>query len=100
MAVRITGNDVPAHWRGWQPSGKNKYPAGRLNISILEQNLQNLYKAENKMSKITIVFSALSILVACLGLFGLSTYTAEERKKEMSIRKVLGGSGMNIFLFV
>ena len=50
------------------------------------------------MSKITFIFSGLSILVACLGLFGLSTFTAEQRKKEMSIRKVMGGSTAEIFL--
>ena len=65
---------------------------------FLENDLEKLYKAENKMSKITFIFSGLSILVACLGLFGLSTYTAEQRKKEMSIRKVLGSSDSEIFL--
>ena len=50
------------------------------------------------MSKITLIFSGFSILVACLGLFGLSTYTAEQRRKEMSIRKVLGSSDSEIFL--
>ena len=50
------------------------------------------------MSKVTLIFSGFSILVACLGLFGLSTYTAEQRKKEMSIRKVLASSDSEIFL--
>jgi putative ABC transport system permease protein len=50
------------------------------------------------MSKVTLIFSGLSIFVACLGLFGLSAFTAEQRKKEMSIRKVLGGSDSQIFL--
>jgi putative ABC transport system permease protein len=98
MAVRISGNDVQGTL-AWLSDQWNEQVLGwPFEYFYLEQNLQNLYKAENKMSKITIVFSALSILVACLGLFGLSTYTAEQRKKEMSIRKVLGGSGMNIFL--
>jgi putative ABC transport system permease protein len=98
MAVRISGSDVPAtiNWLGQQ--WKEQIPGWPFEYFFLEQNLQNLYKAEHKMSKITIVFSGLSILVACLGLFGLSTYTAEQRKKEMSIRKVLGGSTLNIFM--
>jgi putative ABC transport system permease protein len=57
-----------------------------------------MHNTENKMSKVTAVFSGLSILVACLGLFGLSTFTAEQRKKEMSIRKVLGSSNTGIFI--
>ncbi|HEY8936011.1 MAG TPA: ABC transporter permease [Cyclobacteriaceae bacterium] len=98
MAVRITGDDKPGTIEWLAEQWKEQIPGWPFEYFFLEQNLQNLYKAENKMSKITIVFSGLSILVACLGLFGLSTYTAEQRKKEMSIRKVLGGSSLNIFM--
>ena len=77
---------------------KTQMPGWPFQYFFLENDLEKLYKAENKMSKITLIFSGLSILVACLGLFGLSTYTAEQRKKEMSIRKVLGSSDSEIFL--
>jgi putative ABC transport system permease protein len=73
-------------------------PGWPFDYFFLENDLEKLYKAENKMSTITLIFSGLSILVACLGLFGLSTFTAEQRKKEMSIRKVLGSSDSEIFL--
>lgn len=98
MAVRISDNDVTSTIDWLAQQWKTQVPGWPFEYFFLEQNLQNLYKAENKMGKITIVFSGLSILVACLGLFGLSTYTAEQRKKEMSIRKVLGGSSLNIFM--
>lgn len=98
MAVRISGDDVTATIDWLAQQWKTQVPGWPFEYFFLEQNLQNLYKAENKMGKITIVFSGLSILVACLGLFGLSTYMAEQRKKEMSIRKVLGGSSLNIFM--
>ncbi|MEQ9307756.1 MAG: FtsX-like permease family protein, partial [Marinoscillum sp.] len=48
------------------------------------------YKAEQKLSVITMIFSGLAVLVACLGLFGLATYAVEQRKKEIGVRKVLG----------
>ena len=98
MAVRITGKDTPTTLEWLEQQWKAQMPGWPFQYFFLENDLEKLYKAENKMSKITFIFSGLSIFVACLGLFGLSTYTAEQRKKEMSIRKVLGSSDSEIFL--
>jgi putative ABC transport system permease protein len=98
MAVRISGKDTPGTIDWVQQQWKAQMPGWPFEYFFLENDLQNLYKAENKMSTVTLIFSGLSILVACVGLFGLATYTAEQRKKEMSIRKVLGGSFSQIFL--
>lgn len=98
MAVRISKDDVAGTIAYMQKQWKEQMPGWPFEYFFLENNLENLYKAENKMSKITLIFSGLSILVACLGLFGLSTFTAEQRKKEMSIRKVMGSSDSEIFL--
>jgi putative ABC transport system permease protein len=51
-----------------------------------------MYKSEQRIGKIVLIFSVLAILIACLGLFGLSTFIAEQRTKEIGIRKVLGAS--------
>jgi putative ABC transport system permease protein len=98
MAVRISGEDVPGTIDWLAQQWKAQIPGWPFDYFFLENDLEKLYTAENKMSKITMVFSGLSILVACLGLFGLSTFTAEQRKKEMSIRKVLGSSNTDIFM--
>jgi putative ABC transport system permease protein len=98
MAVRIGSEDVPGTVDWMRQQWKSQMPGWPFEYFFLENNLENLYKNENKLSKITLVFSGLSILVACLGLFGLSTFTAEQRKKEMSIRKVLGSSDTEIFM--
>lgn len=98
MAVRIGKDDVAGTIAYMQKEWKEQMPGWPFEYFFLENNLENLYKAENKMSNITLIFSGLSILVACLGLFGLSTFTAEQRKKEMSIRKVMGSSDSEIFL--
>jgi putative ABC transport system permease protein len=98
MAVRINGKDVEGTIRWLEQQWKAQIPGWPFDYFFLKDDLEKLYVAENKMSKITLIFAGLSILVACLGLFGLSTFTAEQRKKEMSIRKVLGGSGMEIFM--
>jgi putative ABC transport system permease protein len=98
MAVRITGNDVPGTIASLEQQWKAQIPGWPFEYFFLDSNLEKLYHAESKMSKITLIFSGLSMLVACLGLFGLSTFTAEQRKKEMSIRKVMGSSNTQIFL--
>ncbi|HEY9046466.1 MAG TPA: ABC transporter permease [Ohtaekwangia sp.] len=98
MAVRITGNDIPGSVEWLAQQWKAQIPGWPFEYFFLKNDLEKLYKAESKMSRVTVVFSALAILVACLGLFGLATYTAEQRKKEMSIRKVLGSSTAHIFV--
>ncbi|NEN24280.1 FtsX-like permease family protein [Cryomorpha ignava] len=63
-----------------------------FSYSIMDDSYNQTYLAEQKMGNILALFAILTILVACLGLFGLVTYTAEQRYKEIGIRKVLGSS--------
>jgi putative ABC transport system permease protein len=98
MAVRISDKDMPATIAWLEKQWKTQMPGWPFEYFFLDDNLQDLYKAEEKMSKVTLIFSGLSIFVASLGLFGLSTLTAEQRKKEMSIRKVLGSSDAQVFI--
>jgi putative ABC transport system permease protein len=59
-----------------------------------------MYKAEDKLKSLLWIFTAVTIFVACLGLFGLAAYAAERRKKEIGIRKVLGASVEGIVLLL
>jgi putative ABC transport system permease protein len=63
---------------------------------FLDQALDNQYRAEQRTGTIVLYFSVLAIFVSCLGLFGLATFSAEQRTKEIGIRKVLGASVMSI----
>ena len=63
-----------------------------FNYSFLDQNIARLYAKEKRTGQISVVFCMLAIFVAALGLFGLAAYTAEQRRKEIGIRKVLGAS--------
>ena len=63
-----------------------------FSYSLLNESYRQTYLAEQKMGTVLNVFALLTILVACLGLFGLVTFTAERRFKEIGIRKVLGSS--------
>ncbi|WBL22292.1 FtsX-like permease family protein [Zunongwangia sp. HRR-M8] len=67
-------------------------PDSALTYSFLDQDYQNLYKSEQRTILILNVFAAITILVSCLGLFGLSFFMAAQRKKEIGIRKALGAS--------
>ena len=63
-----------------------------LEYSFLDQNFNATYQAEQKIGRILGIFAGLTIFVACLGLFGLATFVAEQRTKEIGVRKVLGAS--------
>jgi putative ABC transport system permease protein len=67
-----------------------------LHYQFVEDGLDNQYRLEQNTGRIVVAFAALAIVVSCLGLFGLATYTAEQRIKEIGVRKVLGASVTSI----
>jgi putative ABC transport system permease protein len=67
-----------------------------FSYSFMDERLNDTYRAEQKTAMILGIFAALTISVACLGLFGLAMFTAEQRRKEMGVRKVLGASVLQI----
>jgi len=67
-------------------------PERPMQYYFLDETFARLYKAEGDFQKVFIVLVILSVVIACLGLFGLSAFTAEQRIKEIGIRKVLGAS--------
>ena len=76
----------------------NQYdPATTIEYNFLEAQLAAKYEAEQRAGTIFKAGAGLSIIVACLGLFGLASFTVQRRTKELGIRKVLGASHWNIF---
>lgn len=71
---------------------KNLAPGQPFQYSFLDEDFASLYSTEQRLGKTFAVFAGLAILIACLGLFGLTAFTAEQRTKEIGIRKVLGAS--------
>ncbi len=71
---------------------KKNNPAYPFNYKFVDEQFNQMFISETLISKLSRVFAALAILISCLGLFGLSAYTAEKRTKEIGIRKVLGAS--------
>jgi putative ABC transport system permease protein len=76
-------------WAAFQPGEPFEY-------SFLDESYQDSYAAERRTGAILALFAGLTIFVACLGLFGLATFTAEQRTKEIGVRKVLGASVASI----
>jgi len=75
---------------------KKFHPENTFNYSFLNSDYQALYEAESKVATLSKYFGGLAILISCLGLLGLAMFTAERRKKEMSVRKILGANMANI----
>jgi putative ABC transport system permease protein len=92
MSVRITPgftSEVIALLRDYW----SKYaPDHRFEYSFVDESVDNFYQSETNLTRILISFTILAALVSCLGLFGLASYLAEERTKEIGIRKTLGAS--------
>lgn len=66
--------------------------------TFMDQQYANLYKSEQVVSKLSNVFALLAIVISCMGLLGLAMFSAEQRRKELSIRKILGASVANIVM--
>ncbi|GAB3242633.1 ABC transporter permease [Hymenobacter seoulensis] len=71
-------------------------PGQTLTYHFLDENYQAQYAAERRVGVLAQYFAGLAILISCLGLFGLTAFTAEKRRKEIGIRKVLGASELSI----
>ncbi|GAB4021865.1 ABC transporter permease [Spirosoma koreense] len=71
-------------------------PTATLDFHFLDENFSRQYKAEQKQGEVLLTFTILAVLIACLGLFGLAAFAAEQRTKEIGVRKVLGASVSSI----
>jgi putative ABC transport system permease protein len=79
---------------------KKYFPAYDLEYSFLDKKLQEQYRSEERFGKFFLYFSVLSLMIACLGLFGLTAYATQQRTKEIGVRKVLGASVRGIVTMI
>ena len=91
MAIRLSEGNTQAQVQLLESIWK-KYSNSAFEYSFLDQNFDALFRSEQRMSSIILIFTGLTIFIACLGLFGLATYVGEQRAKEISIRKVMGAT--------
>lgn len=96
ISVRLKPGNINAQMENIENTWKKFAPSTPFDYSFLDEEFDALYRSEHRMGSVFGIFTFLSIFVACLGLFGLSIYTAERRKKEIGVRKVLGASVQNV----
>ncbi|MCW3091918.1 MAG: FtsX-like permease family protein [Ferruginibacter sp.] len=96
LSVKIAGKDIPGGLTQLEKTWKHFLPEAPFAYTFLDEYFDILYQAENRQGTLFTTFSCLAILIACLGLFGLSAFTITQRVKEIGIRKVLGASIGNI----
>ena len=75
-------------------------PGQPFQYSFLDEDFGRMYRTEQRLSSIFLIFAGLAIVIACLGLFALTSFTAEQRTKEIGIRKVLGASVLSIVIML
>jgi putative ABC transport system permease protein len=92
MIAKIKTQDIPSLISSLEKKWNAFKPDLPFSYSFLDDRFNETYKAEQKTGQILGLFAGLTIFVACLGLFGLATFTAEQRTKEIGVRKVLGAS--------
>lgn len=96
MYVKITGKDAAGAIAAAEKLWKRYNVAFPFEYSFLDEAYDNLYRSEQRTGALFTLFSIVAVLISCLGLFGLATYTAQIKVKEIGIRKVMGASVMNI----
>ena len=98
--VRFKSSDIPKTMSGFEKAFRKAIPDTAFDFTFLDQYMNTLYASEQRMALVILIFSILAIIVACLGLFGLTAFTAEQRTKEIGVRKVLGASvsGITVLL--
>ena len=96
MVVKLQTADITGLTASLQKRWKEYGAQEPLSLSFLDERFANTHKAEQKIGLIMGIFAGLTIFVACLGLFGLAKFTAQQRTKEIGVRKVLGASVMQI----
>jgi len=77
-----------------------KQTAQPMDYSFMDEDYQSLYASEQRVSKLAKYFGVMAIFLSCLGLFGLAAFTAEKRKKEIGVRKVMGATTVSILTLV
>ena len=100
LSIRILPRDIPETLAHIQTTWEKMVPYYPLDYFFLDASFEQMHLADKKMGEIFSLFSVLAVFVACMGLFGLAAYTAEQKTKEIGVRKVLGASVPSIYIFL
>ncbi|MFT3935015.1 MAG: ABC transporter permease [Chitinophagaceae bacterium] len=96
LSVKINGAKAANAISFIESVWKQNFPERPFEYQFLDDHFAEVYRADKQVSSVVAVLATLAIIISCLGLFGLASYSAERRTKEVGIRKVLGASVQNI----
>ena len=97
FSIRLTGGNIQSSIEQVEKQYKASFPGNPFDYFFLDDFFDKQYKADQQFGKIFSLFAILAIIIACLGLWGLASFTTTQKLKEISIRKVMGASLGNIF---
>jgi putative ABC transport system permease protein len=92
LLIKVSGHHLPQTISFLETKWKTLAPDRPFEYKFLDEDYNNQYRSEQRLGSIMNISSSIAIILACFGLFGLSAYSAQQRIKEMGIRKVLGAS--------
>jgi len=96
ILIRLTPGNIPASLKSVERVWKQVLPDYPLEYTFVDQDYDNQFRTENRITKLLKYFTILAVFIACIGLFGLSSYSAERRTNEVGIRKVMGAGNLSI----
>jgi predicted permease len=96
LSVKLSGTDWPSTLKAIQTKWEGVYPEAIYSYRFLDEEIREFYDRESKMSTLLTMFTSVAIFIGCLGLFGLATFMANQKTKEIGVRKVLGASAESI----
>lgn len=100
LSVKIKSEDIPATLAYIDKTWKKFSPDYPFSYSFVDRAVENLYRAERRIGNAFKYFSLIALFIACLGLFGLISFTVEQRTKEIGIRKIVGASVPKIMMML
>jgi putative ABC transport system permease protein len=92
LSAKINGGQVSQAIAFIQSTWKKVFPEYPFNYQFLDDHFKEIYRSDAQISQMVAIMAGLAILISCLGLFGLASFSAEKRTKEIGIRKILGAS--------
>ncbi len=98
--VKLPSDNQGDHIATLEEKWKRIFPGIGFDYWLINDEFQKMYEAESRMADLITGFSVLAVLIACLGLFGLASYLAERRTKEIGIRKVMGASASQMVMLL
>ncbi|MDN5286199.1 MAG: putative transport system permease protein [Mucilaginibacter sp.] len=96
LCIKVNTKNLPAFLNQAEHTWKTLAPNLQFEYSFMDADFDAMYRTEQRMGNLFVIFTSLAIIIASLGLFGLAAYAAEQRNREIGIRKILGASVSNL----